>query len=162
MGIALTSDSKQYNTLFLSNYAQLNIVNDLSRVSGVSQVRIFGQRQYAMRIWLNPHQLAQQGLDAGDVVTALQEQNAEVASGSIGSAPESKDQPYTYTVNALTQLSSPQQFANIILRSNPNGGYTRLGDVARVELGAQDYNSALRFNGNAQTCRPWRSAVPYR
>lgn len=151
MGIALTSDSKQYNTLFLSNYAQLNIVNDLSRVSGVSQVRIFGQRQYAMRIWLNPHQLAQQGLDAGDVVTSLQEQNAEVASGSIGSAPESKDQPYTYTVNALTQLSSPEQFANIILRSNPSGGYTRLGDVARVELGAQDYNSSLRFNGNAQT-----------
>ncbi|HET6276758.1 MAG TPA: efflux RND transporter permease subunit [Candidatus Cybelea sp.] len=150
MGIALTSDNKQYNTLFLSNYAQLNIVNDLSRVSGVSQVRVFGQRQYAMRIWLNPHLLAQQGLDAGDVVTALQEQNAEVASGSIGSAPESKDQPYTYTVNALTQLSSPEQFANIILRSNPSGGYTRLGDVGRVELGAQDYNSSLRFNGNGQ------------
>jgi len=150
MGIALTSDTKQYNTLFLSNYAQLNIVNDLSRVAGVSQVRIFGQRQYAMRIWLNPRLLAQQGLDAGDVVTALQEQNAEVASGSIGSAPESKNQPYTYTVNALTQLSSPDQFANIILRANPNGGYTRLGDVARVELGAQDYNSSLRFDGNPE------------
>lgn len=151
LGIALTSDSKQYDTLFLSNYAQLNIINDLSRVAGVSQVVEFGQRQYAMRIWLNPHLLAQQGLDAGDVVTALQEQNAEVASGSIGSAPESKNQPYTYTVNALTQLSSPQQFANIILRANPNGGYTRLGDVARVELGAMNYNSSLRFNGNAQT-----------
>ena len=150
LGIALTSDSKQFNTLYLSNYAQLNVVNDLSRVPGVSQVVIFGQRQYAMRIWINPHQLAQQGLDAGDVVTALQEQNAEVASGSIGSAPESKDQPYTYTVNALTQLSSPQEFANIILRANPNGGYTRLGDVARVELGAQNYNSSLRFNGNAR------------
>ena len=148
LGIALTSSSRQLNTLFLSNYAQLNIVNDLSRVSGVSQVIVFGQRQYAMRVWLNPHLLAQQGLDAGDVVTALEEQNAEVASGSIGSAPESQNQPYTYTVNALTQLSSPQQFANIILRANPNGGFTRLGDVARVELGAENYNSSLRFNGN--------------
>lgn len=151
MGIALTSDSAQYNTLFLSNYAQLNIVNDLSRVQGVSQVRIFGQRQYSMRVWINPHALAQQGLDAGDVVTALQEQNAEVASGSIGAPPQSKDQPYTYTVNALTQLSTPQQFSNIILRANPSGGFTRLGDVARVELGAQDYSSSLRFNGNSQT-----------
>lgn len=151
MGVALTSNNTQYNTLFLSNYAQLNIVNDLSRVPGVSQVIIFGQRQYAMRIWLNPHLLAQQGLDAGDVVTALEEQNAEVASGSIGSAPESKNQPYTYTVNALTQLSSPTEFANIILRSNPNGGFTRLGDVARVELGAMNYNSSLRFNGNSET-----------
>ncbi len=148
MGVALTSSSKQYNTLFLSNYAQLNIVNDLSRTPGVSQVRVFGQRQYAMRIWLNPHLLAQQGLDAGDVVSALEEQNAEVASGSIGSAPESKNQPYTYTVNALTQLETPQQFANIILRANPNGGFTRLGDVGRVELGAEDYTSSLRFNGN--------------
>ena len=148
MGIALTSDTSKYDTLFLSNYAQLNIVNDLSRVPGVSLVRIFGQRQYAMRIWVDPDKLAQQGLDAGDVVTALQEQNAEIASGSIGSAPESKNQPYTYTVNALTQLSNPQQFANIILRANPNGGYTRLGDVARVELGAEDYSTSLRFNGN--------------
>jgi HAE1 family hydrophobic/amphiphilic exporter-1 len=149
LGIALTSDTAKYDTLFLSNYAQLNIVNDLSRVSGVSQVRIFGQRQYAMRIWIDPSKLAQQGLDAGDVVNALQEQNAEIASGSIGSAPESADQPYTYTVNALTQLSSASEFSNIILRSNPAGGFTRLGDVARVELGAQDYTSSLRFNGNS-------------
>ncbi len=150
MGIALTSDTSKYDTLFLSNYAQLNIVNDLSRVPGVSLVRVFGQRQYAMRIWIDPSKLAQQGLDAGDVVTALQEQNAEIASGSIGAAPESKNQPYTYTVNALTQLQTPQEFANIILRANPNGGFTRLGDVARVELGAEDYSTSLRFNGNSQ------------
>jgi hydrophobic/amphiphilic exporter-1 (mainly G- bacteria), HAE1 family len=150
MGIALQSDSKKYDTLFLSNYAQLNVVNDLSRVPGVSQIRIFGQRQYAMRIWINPTALQQQGLDASDVVNALNEQNAEVAAGSIGSAPESKDQPYTYAVNALTQLSDPTQFANIVLRANPNGGYVRLGDVARVELGAQDYTSSLRFDANSQ------------
>jgi hydrophobic/amphiphilic exporter-1 (mainly G- bacteria), HAE1 family len=151
MGIALTSDNKNLDTLTMSNYAQLNIVNDLSRVPGVSQVIIFGQRQYAMRIWLNPVKLQQEGLDASDVVSALQEQNAEVAAGSIGSPPAPANQPYTYTVNALTQLSDPSQFANIILRANPNGGYVRLADVARIELGAQSYTTDLRFDGQSQT-----------
>jgi HAE1 family hydrophobic/amphiphilic exporter-1 len=150
MGIALTSDRKSLDTLTLSNYAQLNITNNISRVPGVSQVIIFGQRQYAMRIWLNPIKLAQQGLDATDVVTALQEQNAAVAAGSIGSPPAPKNQPYTYTVNALTQLSDPSQFANIVLRANPNGGYVHLGDVARIELGAQSYTTDLRFDGHSQ------------
>jgi HAE1 family hydrophobic/amphiphilic exporter-1 len=150
MGVALTSSTKALDTLALSNYAQLNIVNNLSRVSGVSQVVIFGQRQYAMRIWIDPVRLQQQGLDASDVVAALQQQNVAVAAGSIGAPPAPKDQPYTYTVNALTQLSSPEQFANIILRANPNGGYVRLRDVARVELGAQSYSSALRFDGHSQ------------
>jgi hydrophobic/amphiphilic exporter-1 (mainly G- bacteria), HAE1 family len=147
MGIALYSDTSKYDTLFLSNYAQLNVVNDLARVAGVSQIRIFGQRQYAMRIWLNPQKLASNGLAASDVVSALQEQNVEVAAGSVGSPPEPANQPYTYAVNAVTQLSSPAEFSNIILRANPNGGFTRLGDVARVELGAQDYSTALSFDG---------------
>jgi HAE1 family hydrophobic/amphiphilic exporter-1 len=150
MGIALVSDSKQYGALELSNYAQLNIVNNLSRVPGVSGIRIFGQRQYAMRIWLNPRLLAAQGLDVGDVVSSLQEQNVAIGVGSIGSPPAPPGTPYTYTVNAVTQLSNPAEFANIILRSNANGGYTRLGDVARVELGAQDYSSALRFDGHSR------------
>ena len=150
MGIALTSDNKSLDTLTLSNYAQLSIVNNLTRVPGVSQVIIFGQRQYAMRIWLNPVKLAQEGLDASDVVSALQEQNAAVAAGSIGAPPAPKNQPYTYTVNALTQLSDPSQFANIILRANPNGGYVRLGDVARIELGAQSYTTDLRFDGHSK------------
>ncbi len=150
MGIALTSDNKSLDTLDMSNYAQLNITNNLTRVQGVSQVIIFGQRQYAMRIWLNPIKLQQQGLDATDVVSALQEQNAAVAAGSIGSPPAPKNQPYTYTVNALTQLSDPTQFANIILRANPNGGYVRLADVARIELGAQSYTTDLRFDGSSR------------
>jgi HAE1 family hydrophobic/amphiphilic exporter-1 len=150
MGIALTSSNKNLDKLAMSNYAQLNIVNDLTRVPGVSQVIIFGQRQYAMRIWLNPVKLQQQGLDASDVVSALQEQNAEVAAGSIGSPPAPVNQPYTYTVNALTQLSDPAQFANIILRANPNGGYVRLADVARIELGAQSYTTDLRFDGQSE------------
>ncbi len=100
MGIALTSTTKASTRSTMSNYAQINIVNNLTRVPGVSQVIIFGQRQYAMRIWLNPIKLQQQGLDATDVVSALQEQNAEVAAGSIGAPPAPKNQPYTYTVNA--------------------------------------------------------------
>jgi hydrophobic/amphiphilic exporter-1 (mainly G- bacteria), HAE1 family len=150
MGIALTSDNKKYDTLELSNYAQLNIVNNLSRVAGVSGIRIFGQRQYAMRIWLDPRLLAQQGLDAGDVVEALQEQNVAVGVGSIGGPPQPKSQAHTFTVNAETQLSDPAQFANIVLRANPNGGFTRISDVGRVELGAQDYSSALRFDGQSR------------
>jgi HAE1 family hydrophobic/amphiphilic exporter-1 len=150
MGIALTSSNKDYDTLQLSNYAQLNIVNNLSRVSGVSGIRIFGQRQYAMRIWLNPSLLAQQGLDVGDVVNALQEQNVAIGVGSIGSPPQPASQAHTYTVNAVTQLSDPNEFANIILRQDLNGGYTRLRDVGRVELGAEDYSSALRFDGESR------------
>ena len=150
MGIALTSTDKSLDTLTMSNYAQINITNNLTRVPGVSQVIIFGQRQYAMRIWLNPIKLQQQGLDATDVVNALQEQNAAIAAGSIGSPPAPKNQPYTYTVNAVTQLSDPSQFADIILRANPNGGYVRLADVARIELGAQSYTTDLRFDGSSK------------
>lgn len=148
MGIALTSDSARYDTLFLSNYAELNVVNDLKRVSGVSDVRIFGQRRYAMRVWLDPHALAARGLTASDVIGALREQNVQVAAGSIGAAPEASNQPYTLTVNAAGRLTDPQQFKNVILRSDPYGGFTRLGDVARVELGAEDYSSFIRFDGN--------------
>ncbi len=148
MALALISDNGAHNSLFLSNYAELNIVNDLKRVPGVSNVLIFGQRRYAMRIWLNPHALEARGLTAGDVTSALQEQNVDVAAGSIGSAPEPANQPYTYTINAVGRLTTPEQFRNIIIRTDPNGGFTKLGDVARVQLGAEDYNSFLRFDGN--------------
>jgi HAE1 family hydrophobic/amphiphilic exporter-1 len=151
MGLAMQSSNTKYDTLFLSNFAQLNIVNDLSRIPGVSQVRVFGQRTYAMRIWLNPIKLAGQGLQVPDVVNALSAQNVEVAAGSVGSAPTEPHQQYTYALNARTQLETPQQFADIILRADPNGGFTRLGDVARIELGAVDYSTDLRFDGNPQT-----------
>jgi HAE1 family hydrophobic/amphiphilic exporter-1 len=147
VAIAMQSNSSKYDTLWLSNYAQLNIVNTLSRVPGVAQVRIFGQRQYAMRIWLDPRKLAQEGLTVPDVISAISEQNEEVAAGSIGAAPEPPNQPYTYVVNATGRLSNPSQFADIVLRTDPDGGFTRLGDVARIDLGAQDYSSYLRFNG---------------
>ncbi len=151
VAIALQTNTSKYDTLWLGNYVQLNIVNTLARVPGVSQVRVFGESQYAMRIWLNPRALAQQGLTVPDVINALSEQNQEVAAGSIGSAPEPANQPYTYVVNATGRLSDPAQFANIVLRADPNGGFTRLGDVARIELGAQDYSTYLRFNGKSNS-----------
>ncbi len=148
MGYALQSDSSKYDALYLNNYADLNIVNDLKRIPGVSNVQIFGQRRYAMRIWINPQALAARGLAITDVIAALQEQNVQVAAGTIGGTPQNSDQPYTYTVNAFGRLGDPAQFRNIILRNDPQGGFTRLGDVARIELGAEDYSSYLRFDGN--------------
>lgn len=148
MVAAMKSDNPQFNQLFLSNYTELNVVNALKRVPGVSDVLIFGQRRYAMRIWVDPRQLEARGLAVTDVLNALQEQNVEVAAGNIGSAPEPKNQPFTISVRAEGRLSTPQQFRNVIVRADPGGGFTRLGDVARVELGAEDYSSSLAFNGN--------------
>jgi HAE1 family hydrophobic/amphiphilic exporter-1 len=148
MALALTSNSSKYDTEFLGNYAELNVVNDLKRVPGVSDVIIFGQRRYAMRVWLNPVALSARGLATSDVLGSLTEQNVQVAAGSIGAAPQSPTQPYTMTVNALGRLTNPEQFRNIVVRSDPNGGFTRLGDVARIELGAEDYSSFVRFDGN--------------
>ncbi|MGH7329537.1 MAG: efflux RND transporter permease subunit, partial [Polyangiaceae bacterium] len=149
MAAALVSNTSKYDPLFLSNYAELNIVNDLKRVAGVSDVIIFGQRRYAMRVWIDPVKLASQNLATSDVLNALSEQNVQVAAGSIGAAPELPDQPYTMTVNAVGQLSDPKQFGNIIVRANPNGGFTKLSDVARIELGAEDYSTFVRFDGSS-------------
>jgi len=148
MALALTSNTSKYDTQFLGNYAELNVVNDLKRVVGVSNVQLFGQRRYAMRIWLNPTALAGRGLAVSDVISALQEQNVQVAAGSIGSTPEASDQPYTMSVNAVGRLTDPTQFKNIIVRTDPNGGFTKLGDVARIDLGAEDYSTFVRFDGN--------------
>src|SRR5947209_9223310 len=148
MAIAIRSTNPQYNQLFLSNYAELNVVNSLKRVAGVSNVIIFGQRRYAMRVWVNPQQLQARGLAISDVLGALQEQNVEVAAGSIGSAPEAPNQPFTISVHAEGRLSTPAQFRNIIVRADPGGGFTRLGDVASIEIGAEDYSSVISFDGN--------------
>ena len=148
MAIALHSESARHDNLFLSNYADRNIVNSLKRVPGVSDVLIFGERRYAMRVWIDPRKLAQLGLATSDVLAALQEQNVQVAAGSIGAPPAPSNQPYTISVRAVGRLTDPKEFANIILRAQPNGGYARLGDVARIELGAESYASAIRFDGN--------------
>ena len=151
MAIALVSDSPKYGPLYLSNYADLNLVNALKRVSGVSDVRVFGSGRYAMRIWIDPRRLAQYGLASSDVIAALQEQNVNVAAGAIGSQPAPSAQPYTYTVRAMGRLTTPDQFRQIILRAGANGGYVRLGDVAKIDLGSESYDTAIRFDGKTNS-----------
>ncbi len=148
MAASIYSNNPQFQQLFLSNYAELNVVNALKRVPGVSNVIIFGQRRYAMRVWVDPHKLQARNLAVTDVLNSLQEQNVEVAAGSIGGAPEPKNQPFTISVRAEGRLSTPDQFRNIIVRAETGGGYTRLGDVARIDLGAEDYSTSLVFDKN--------------
>jgi HAE1 family hydrophobic/amphiphilic exporter-1 len=149
MAVAMRSSNPKFDQLLLSNYAELNVVNALKRVPGVSNAIIFGQRRYAMRIWLNPQELQARGLAVTDVLNALQEQNVEVAAGSVGAPPQPSNQPFTVSVRASGRLTSPAEFRDIILRADPNGGFTRLGDVARVQLGAEDYSSELSFDGDS-------------
>ncbi len=149
MAIAMTSTNPKYDALWLSNYADLHIVNSLKRIAGVGQVLVFGERKYAMRLWLDPVKLNAHQMAASDVVAALQDQNVQVAAGAIGAAPAPANQPYQISINAVGRLTTPEQFANIILRTNPDGSFVRLSYVGRVELNAQDYSSELLFNGKS-------------
>ena len=131
----------------MTNYLENNVTNDLQRIPGVSGVQVFGERKYAMRLWVDPKRLADNGLTAGDVVTALSNQNIQVAAGSIGAPPTNGNQPYEYTVRSNGRLHDPAGFGNIVLRTTPNGGYVRVRDVGRVELGAEDYSASIWYNG---------------
>ncbi len=148
MGIGVTSSNKQYDATFLTNYFENNVVNDILRVPGVSGVQVFGERKYAMRLWVDPKRLADNGLTAGAVVTALSAQNVQVAAGSIGAPPTNGHQPYEYAVLANGRLHDPQEFGNIVLSTTPNGGFVRVRDVGRVDLGAEDYSTTVWFNGD--------------
>jgi HAE1 family hydrophobic/amphiphilic exporter-1 len=141
------SDHNQYDTLFISNYLQVYVVDAIKRVPGVADAQIFGQRQYAMRLWLDPLKLAARNITAGDVVSALQEQNVEIAAGQIGQPPAPAGQTYQFSVRATGRLTTPAQFDNIVLKSLPDGTIIKLSDVGRAELGAQDYSSNLEFGG---------------
>jgi HAE1 family hydrophobic/amphiphilic exporter-1 len=147
MGIGFSSHDPKTSALFLSNYASLYIKNYLKRVKGVSDVIIFGERKYAMRLWLDPKKLADNQLDVNSVINTLLDQNVQVAAGSIGTPPTSGNQPYEMSVRAIGRLTSPQQFQNLILRATPDGGFVRLRDVGRVELGAENYTTDLHFDG---------------
>jgi HAE1 family hydrophobic/amphiphilic exporter-1 len=146
-GGGVYSESGQYDSLFLSNYIDVYIKDALKRVPGVGDVIIFGERKYAMRLWLDPAKLAQRGLTASAVVNALQEQNVQVAAGQIGQPPSPTGQAYQVSVRAVGRLSEASQFDNIILKTGADGTLVRLKDVGRSELGAEDYGSLLRFNG---------------
>lgn len=145
--IALTSDNPQYNALYLTNYAKLHLVDDLARVEGVGGVGAFGAGEYSMRIWLDPQKMQMRGITPSDVQSAIESQNMSVTGGSVGTPPTQSDVQFEYTVTSPGRLSSVEDFSNIILRTDANGGMLRLGDVARVELGSESYGQVSRVNG---------------
>jgi len=133
--------------LFLSNYVSQNIKDALVRISGVSDVHIFGEFEYSMRIWMDPERLTARGLTADDVIAAIRQQNIQAAVGSVGTAPAVTGQQLQYTLRAKGRLDNPVDFENIVIRSNDQGGLVRVRDVARVELGAKSYLTRSIFNG---------------
>jgi HAE1 family hydrophobic/amphiphilic exporter-1 len=147
-GAGVYADRGQYSSLFLSNYLDLYVKDAIKRVPGVADVIIFGERKYAMRLWLDPDRMAAHGLTAEEVVNALEQQNVDVAAGQVGQPPSPPRQEYQISVRAIGRLVDPAQFDNIILKTGPNGNLVRVKDVGHVDLGAQTYSSNLRFNGH--------------
>ena len=139
MLISLYSPSGVYDSKFLANYAYINLYDPLSRVPGIGSVQVFGAGKYAMRLWVKPDQLAKLGITVPDIVSAIQSQNTVNPAGQIGGEPVPKGQEYTYSVRAQGRLTTPEEFEHIVVRATPDGGIVRIKDVARVELGAQDY-----------------------
>jgi len=146
LAIAFTSKDRNETTLALSNYLDRNISDPLLRVGGVSNVIIFGARLYAMRIWLDPRKLEFYGLGASDVTTTVANQNVQVPAGALGSEPAPAGQATTINVNVPGQLADPASFGAIVVKHGANGSIVRLAQVARVELGAQDYATSLSFD----------------
>src|SRR5437660_1128508 len=147
-GAAVFSDKEHnYYTVFMSNYLDVYVRDSLKRIPGVADVLVFGERKYSMRLWLDPVRMAGRGLTAPDVVNALSEQNVEVAAGQVGQQPSVPGQSYQVSVRAVGRLSEAAQFDNVILKTNVDGTLVRLKDVGRAELGAENYASDLKFNG---------------
>jgi HAE1 family hydrophobic/amphiphilic exporter-1 len=146
MLLAVSSPNSTYDGTFLANYAYINLVDDITRVKGVARVQVFGAGQYALRVWVNPDQLAKLGVTIPQITAAMQAQNNVNPAGQIGGEPVPGGQQFTYTVLTQGRLVTAEQFGNIILRANPDGSVLHLKDVARIELGAQTYNLAGRFN----------------
>ncbi|MBS1867844.1 MAG: efflux RND transporter permease subunit, partial [Acidobacteria bacterium] len=138
----------QYDSLFLSNYLDVYVKDAIKRVKGVGDVLVFGERKYAMRLWLDPARMAQRGLTASTVLAALQEQNVQVAAGRVGEPPLPSGQAYQVSVRAIGRLTSASQFDNIILKTGTDGTIVRVKDVGRSELGAENYGTVLRYNGH--------------
>jgi HAE1 family hydrophobic/amphiphilic exporter-1 len=136
-----------YTSLFISNYLDRYVRDNLKRVPGVANVIIFGERRFAMRLWLDPNRLAGRGLTASDVTNALREQNVQVAAGSVGAQPSSEDQMFQLSVRAAGRLTEVNEFEDIVVKAGQDGALVRVRDIGRVELGAEDYSSRLRFAG---------------
>ena len=147
-GAGVYTENGQYDSLFLSNYMDVYVRDAIKRVPGVADALIFGERKYAMRLWLDPSKMAQRGLTATNILSALQEQNVQVAAGQIGQPPTPSGQSFQISVRAIGRLTEASEFENIVLKSGTDGTLVRVKDVGRAELGAEDYSSRLRFNGH--------------
>src|ERR1700758_4504515 len=145
--VTLTSPDNRYDSLYLANYATINLRDELSRLPGVGNVNVFGAGQYSMRIWLDPEKLKARSLNADDVVQALQQQSREVTAGQVGMPPAPPDVDFQYTIDVQGRLTDADQFANVIVKTGDNGQITRVRDVGRVELGAQTYSQTFTLSG---------------
>src|SRR3979490_2340278 len=147
MVMGLFSPKGTYDGNFLANYSYINLNDQLTRVPGIGNVQVFGAGQYAMRLWIKPDQLSKLGITVTEIVSAIQAQNTVNPAGQVGGSPSPKGQEYTYSVRAQGRLTSPEEFGAIVVRELPNGGIVRVRDLARIELGAQDYTLSGRING---------------
>ncbi|MGE9295757.1 MAG: efflux RND transporter permease subunit, partial [Puniceicoccales bacterium] len=147
MYVAITSPDGRYDDVFLSNYLDLRIKDEIARVAGVGEVQTFGVGKYSMRIWLDPQKMTSRRVTVDEIIQAVQEQNVQVAAGSIGEPPAPPGQPFQLTINVEGRLVDPADFAEIIIRSSAEGGALRVKDVARVEIGAENYRLGASFNG---------------
>ena len=161
--VALSSNDPRYDTLFLSNYALVNVLDELKRVPGVADATIFGARDYSMRVWLNPEKMARLGVTPSDVAAALRAQNAQYAAGRIGTEPAPPGQNIVYTVTAQGRLIEPEEFGEIVVRAMGPQGVLRLKDIARLELGALNYDTSNTLDGSPPSAwRPTCSRAPTR
>jgi HAE1 family hydrophobic/amphiphilic exporter-1 len=147
MLIALYSPHGTHDAAYLANYAYINLNDPIARLYGVGQTTVFGSGQYAMRLWVKPDQLAKLGITVTDIVNAIKAQNTVNPAGQVGGEPALPNQQFTYAVLAQGRLTTPEEFGNVVVRETPNGGTVRVRDVARVELGTQDYSLVCRLNG---------------
>ncbi|MBY0558673.1 efflux RND transporter permease subunit [Hyphomicrobium sp.] len=146
--VTLTSPDNRFDSLYLSNYATIRLKDEIARLPGVGNVNVFGAGQYAMRIWLDPEKMQARGLNAQDVIQALQQQSQQVTAGQIGAPPVAGAQTFQYTVDVVGRFEDAEQFANVVVKTGTAGDLTRLRDVGRVELGAQTYAQIFKLNGN--------------
>ncbi|HUD26603.1 MAG TPA: efflux RND transporter permease subunit, partial [Burkholderiaceae bacterium] len=145
------SPDGRYDGLYLRNYANIKIKDELARLPGVGQIRMFGGGDYAMRVWLDPNRVASRGLTAGDVVRAMQDQNIQVSAGQLGAEPIKGGSDFLIAINAQGRLQSAEEFGNIVLKTGASGEVVRLADVARIELGASDYTLRGALDGRYTT-----------
>ncbi len=145
--VTLTSPDARYDSLYLANYATINLKDEIARLPGVGNVFVFGAGQYSMRIWLDPNKMKARGLTTQDVIQSLQQQSEQVTAGQIGAPPAPAGQSFQYTLNVAGKLSDPDQFADVIVKAGKAGEITRLRDVGRVELGSQTYGQVFQLDG---------------